>query len=442
MNKLKNFLSNHWTIIASLGVGVLVGLEAPRAAHAIKPFGDIYFKLIVMCCTVMLPVIIATSIGKIVVARDSRGFLARIFGGLLLTFVSVSALGIGAAFLAAPITAPTFETERAMGKLMVNASTHTPGDAPDALKNYYFVRELDTEKVAAKKRTGFGEVMADFFPDNIFDALANRKTVQVMIFSMIFGLLFNGMPPGVATSLLRLGESLFEAFNVMLTLLIYALPFGIIALIANETIGLDFDILLPLLKLAELLALLFLALAGVCLLVIRVASRRPWSQIFRALQEPLILSFVAENLVAMPSLIRAMTDKLGFDRNRTGCAVPLWMGMEIHADVAVFAAASIFTMQLYHVPVGPTELVIVLCGSVIAGLSAMAAAAVLWVALIKNVLDPLGIPSAPIIFALMLFEPFFNGLLFLLNALVSCAAVSIVAGRERSVGGKGCATGV
>ncbi|MDD2708621.1 MAG: hypothetical protein PHV34_11485 [Verrucomicrobiae bacterium] len=63
--------------------------------------------------------------------------------------------------------------------------------------------------------------------------------------------------------------------------------------------------------------------------------------------------------------------------------------------------------------------------------SAIAAAAVLWVALIKIVLDPMGVPSAPIIFALMLFEPFFNGLLFLLNSLVSCAAVALVAGRKK-----------
>ena len=138
----------------------------------------------------------------------------------------------------------------------------------------------------------------------------------------------------------------------------------------------------------------------------------------------MVLSFVAENIVAMPSLIKAMTEKLGFDKNKVGSTAPLWMGMEIHADIALFAAASIFTLQLYGMPIGFSEIIIIFIGSIAAGLSALGAAAVLWVALIKIVLDPLGIPSSPIILALMLFEPFFNGFLFLINSVISCAAIS------------------
>ena len=50
---------------------------------------------------------------------------------------------------------------RAMGKLMVNAGAHAPVGTPDALKNYHFVRELDTQKSAAKHQAGFVEVMPE-----------------------------------------------------------------------------------------------------------------------------------------------------------------------------------------------------------------------------------------------------------------------------------------
>ena len=434
MERLKAFLGNHWTIISSLAIGVLVGVYAPGIGKLLKPAGDIYFNLIVLCCTIMLPIIITTSIGRVIIAMHSAGFIARIFIGLFCTFGAVAMISIVAAYLVSPITAPNSATVKAMGKLMVSAHKHAPTLNDDALQGYYFIHELDTEKEIAKPTASFGETLAGFFPDNIFDALAHRKTVGVLIFSMIFGLLFKFLPPRLADELIHAGESLFEAFNTMLTFLLYALPFGIIALMANETIGLDFGILLPLMKLAELIALVFLIIFIVCIVVIRCAARKPLTQILSALQEPMVLSFVAENLVAMPALIKALTDKLGFDKNKTGSTVPLWMGLEIHADIAVFAAASIFTLQLYQVPVGFTELAIVLCGSIAAGLSSLAAAAILWVALIKMVLDPLGIPAEPIIFALMLFEPFFNGLLFLLNAVISCAAVCVVVGKPKATG--------
>lgn len=432
MKIIKRILSSYWTIIISLALGVMIGIYAPVTTKMIEPFGEVYFKLIEMCCTIMLPVIIISSIGKIIISKDSSGFIIKIFITLFLTFAAISGIGVLSTFIVSPVTAPTVETTRNLGKLIINSEKKHNIEDKSPLENYYFIRELDTEKEVKKKDTSILKIIAGFFPNNIFNSLANKKTVEILIFSIIFGLLFKYMPSVTCASLINLCDSLFEAFNIFLTLLLYLLPFGIISLMSNETTGLDFNIFFSLLKLGELLTLVFLFIFIISIIIIKYTSKKSFVTILKALKEPMVLSFVVENLVAMPSLIKAMTEKLGFDKNKIGSTVPLWMGMEIHADIALFAAASIFTLQLYDIPIGVTEIIIILIGSVAAGLSALGAAAVLWVALIKIILDPLGVPASPIILALMLFEPFFNGLLFLLNSVISCAAISTIAGRENT----------
>lgn len=432
MERIKRFLSSFWTIIFSLALGVVIGIYAPGIATACESFGEIYFKLIELCCTIMLPVIIISSIGKIIISKGSSGYVYKILIALFLTFAVISGISILSSIIVSPITAPTSETTKSLGKLIINSQEKHQDEPIDVLKSYYFIREIDTDKEIQKKDSGILKIIAGFFPNNIFESLANKKTVEVLIFSIIFGLLFKYIPPLTCNSLINLCDSLFEAFNTFLTILLYLLPFGIISLISHETTGLDFNIVISLFKLGERIALVFLILFIICILIIKYTSKKSFVAVFKALKEPMILSFVAENLVAMPSLISAMTEKLGFNRNKVGSAAPLWMGMEIHADVALFAAASIFTLQLYGIPIGATELSMIFIGSIAAGLSALGAAAILWVALIRIILDPLDIPSSPIILALMLFEPFFNGLLYLLNSVISCAAVSILAREPES----------
>lgn len=432
MERIKHILGSFWTIILSLILGVVIGIYAPGIARACEPFGDIYFKLIEMACTIMLPIIIISSIGKIVISEGSSGFVYKILIALFLTFATISGISILSSIIVSPITAPTSETTKSLGKLIISSQEKNQDEPVDVLKSYYFIREIDTEKEVQKKDAGILKIIASFFPNNIFESLANKKTVEVLIFSIIFGLLFKYIPQVTCKSIINLCDSLFEAFNAFLTILLYLLPFGIISLISHETTGLDFSILFSLFKLGERIALVFLIIFIICLLVIKYNSRRSFVEIFKALKEPMVLSFVAENLVAMPSLITAMTEKLGFNRNKVGSTAPLWMGMEIHADVALFAAASIFTLQLYGIPLDFNEIMIIFVGSIAAGLSSLGAAAVLWVALIGIILDPLDIPSSPIILALMLFEPFFNGILYLLNSVISCAAVSILAREPKS----------
>lgn len=427
MDKLKKFLTNQWVIILSLIGGVFVGIYLPNIALTIEPIGKIYVKLLIMCCTIMLPAIIVSSIGKISTHNGSASYVVKIFSALVLTFFAISIISIAASYMVSPITAPNNETVKSMGKLIIKNEAKTIGGKRDALKPFYFVHKIHSDDNKVEESRGMKDIIVDFFPENIFKALAENETIKILIFSIIFGIILKYMHAKTATSIIGFLDNLFETFNTLLTFLLYFLPFGLIAIMAEQTIGLDFKIVVSLLKLGLLIALVILIVFAICIVIVKYTSKKRVSLIFKTLKEPMFLSFVAENnLIAIPSLIRGMVEDLGFDKDKVDLTVPLWLSFEIHSSIMFMAVASVFVLQLYNIDITLSVLGIVVFCSIIAGLSSMAAPAPMWVGLIAMVLGPLDVPSSPIIFALFLFEPFFAGILYLLNAVISCAAASLL----------------
>lgn len=432
MEKLKKFLTNQWVVIFSLIAGGLVGIYLPDFAMAIKPIGKIYVKLLVMCCTIMLPAIIISSIGKISTRNGSASYVIKIFSALVLTFLLISVISIAASYMVSPITAPNNETVKSMGRLIMKNESKPIHGKRDALKAFYFVHKIYSDDNKVEETRGIKDIIVDFFPENIFNALSENETVKILIFSIIFGIILKYMHSKTATSMIGFLDNLFETFNALLTFLLYFLPFGLIAIMAEQTIGLDFMIVLSLLRLGLLISLVILIIFALCIFIIKYTSRKKLSLIFKTLKEPMFLSFAAENnLIAIPSLIRGMTDDLGFDKEKVDLTVPLWLSFEIHSSIMFIAVASVFALQLYNVQISFAVIGVVILCSIIAGLSSMAAPAPMWVSLIAMVLVPLDVPASPIIFALFLFEPFFAGILYLLNAVISCAAASLLSRRTK-----------
>lgn len=431
---IKTILTNQWVVISSLVIGGIVGIYLPGIAVAIEPIGKIYVKLLIMCCTIMLPAIIISSIGKISTGKGSVSYVIKIFSALVLTFFAISIISIAASYIVSPITSPDNTTRKSMGKLIVKNESKSIDGKRDALKPFYFIHKIYSDDNRTEETKGFKDVLVDFFPENIFQALANNETIKILIFSIIFGIILKYMHSGTASSIISFLDNLFETFNTLLSFLLYFLPFGLIAIMAEQTIGLDFRIVISLLKLGLLIALVIMIIFAVCILIVKYTSRKKLSLIFKTLKEPMFLSFVAENnLIAIPSLIRGMIDDLGFDKERVDLTVPLWLSFEIHSSIMFMAVASVFALQLYDVQITFTVIGIVTLCSIIAGLSSMAAPAPMWVSLIAIVLNPLDVPSSPIIFALFLFEPFFAGILYLLNAVISCAAASLLCRKRETL---------
>jgi proton glutamate symport protein len=375
----------------------------------------------------MLPAIIISSIGRITTSSSSHRFVIKIFAGLILTFVLLSFTGMVSAYLVSPITAPDNDTRKSMGQLIMKSQHKDIIGGGDALKPYYFIKQIPSDFKKKEDSLGMEQIIVDFIPDNIFHSLANNETVKILLFSIIFGIILKYMSAQASASIINMLDNVFEVFNELLMFLLYFMPLCIIAIMAEQAKGLDFKILKPLINLGLLITLVMIIVFVMCLILIKVASKKPLPTILRVLKEPMFLSFIAENtLIAIPSLTKGMIDDLGLCRERVNFTVPLWLSFESHTGIMFMACISVFALQLYNVPVTLGILVLILLISIVAGLSTMAVPSPIWVSQIAIVLIPLNLPTGPIIFALFLLEPFFGSLLNLLNAVISCAAASLL----------------
>jgi len=430
MEKLKEILTNHWTIIISIFIGIIIGVKFPNLATTIDPFGKIYIKLSLMCCSIMLPFIIISSIGSIMVDANAQKIILKILIGLLLNCLFIAFLSICGALIISPIFAPNFETQKAVGKLLIAANEKTTeANNKNALSGYHFIRELNTKKNnVTEEHNWLVDFILEVVPENIFNSLSVNNIIQIIFFSFIFGILIKFFSPEVSEMILKFCNDIYAAFQELVVFLLYFLPFALITILAEQTIGLKFDIFFSLFRLAGMLAFVCLFIFSVCLIIIKKKTKKSFVTILKTLKEPMLLSFAAsDNIVAMPSLLKNLINNFGFNKNKTELITPLWLGLEFHTTILLFATASIFVMQLYEAPFTISAFIGITIESIVAGASTMAAPPGIWVTLISIVLIPMQLPYQPISLALILFEPFFNGILYMLNVLISATAVSILA---------------
>ncbi|KIL39174.1 hypothetical protein SD70_21780 [Gordoniibacillus kamchatkensis] len=76
MNKLL-FLKNPWVVLLSIALGAAIGLFNKDLALFIAPFSDIYLSFLKMCVLPIMVTAVVSSIGKLLLAKESGIFLKR-----------------------------------------------------------------------------------------------------------------------------------------------------------------------------------------------------------------------------------------------------------------------------------------------------------------------------------------------------------------------------
>ena len=320
-------------LIATL-FGVALGHFFPAAGASMKPLGDAFIKLVRM---IVAPVVFCTVVVGIAGVGDVKavgkaGILTLIY------FEIVSSIAL------------------VMGLIVVNVVKPGAGMNVDPAA-------LDAGAVAQYVTAGRGQHITDFLlgiiPTSIADAFARSDILQVLLFSVIFGLALNatgkaGAP--VFEFIERLSQVLFGIVGIIMR----TAPIGAFGAMA-ATIG-SFGVG-TLAQLIKLIVTFYLTSAAFVILILGPIAWWNGVRIGRLIayfKEELFVSFGTSSSEAAMPQVMVKLERLGVERSIVGLVIPAGYSFNMDGSAIYQAMAVVFIAQATNTPLTITDQLVLL----------------------------------------------------------------------------------
>jgi proton glutamate symport protein len=148
---------------------------------------------------------------------------------------------------------------------------------------------------------------------------------------------------------------------------------------------------------------------------------------FAQLKDCLLIGFGTQSTFAsMPSQLDGLKG-LKVNPELANLVVPIGAVICRFSMVITYSIATVFTAQLYNVPLAPGAMVTALFLVVLAAVAGAGTPGLVSIAMIAIVLGPLGLPSEAIIVLLLAINPVIEPITTMANVHANCAATTLVA---------------
>jgi proton glutamate symport protein len=299
-------------LVLGIIAGAIVDKTHPEYAIYFRPFSQLFLRLIKM---VIAPLIFATLVAGIAGAGHFK-VVGRMGLRALIYFEVVTTLALVIGLLAVNLTRPGLGVNLPMGQ---------------------------ASDITAKPQT-WDQILLHVVPESVLDAMARGDVLQIVVFSMFFGIAL-GMIGEKARPVLAWCESLAETMFKFTNIVMHYAPIGVGAAIAY-TVG--HGGLGVLYNLAWLVATLYCALAVLILgvfLPIALIFKVPIRKFIRAVKEPAVIAFsTTSSEAALPRAMEVL-ERLGVPRRIVSFVLPLGYSFNLDGTTLYLSLASIFVAQ-------------------------------------------------------------------------------------------------
>jgi proton glutamate symport protein len=301
-------------IFISMVIGIFVGIDFPEIAENSKVLSSIFLKMIK---TVIAPLLFGTLVVGIAGHANLKqigrmGIKSLIYFEIVTTialFIGLAAINISGAGRGIKLPAST-------EKLEVTATKQTATD-----------------------------IILHIFPENIAKSVAEGQILQIVIFSIIFGIALAMVNDAKRMPVLEFAESLSEVMFKFTNIIMYFAPIGVGAAVAYTIAHMGFEVLSNLL---QLLLTLYLALVAFILLVlvpVGLIIKLPFKKFIHAIAEPVSIAFATTSSEsALPKAMEAM-EKIGVPRKIVSFVMPTGYSFNLDGTTLYLSLASVFVAQ-------------------------------------------------------------------------------------------------
>ena len=317
-------------ILISMILGIAVGylVHENYADNTIKTFSDnskllttIFLRLVQM---IIAPIVFATLVVGIAKLGDMKT-VGRVGGKAMLWFISASLVSLG------------------LGLILVNI--FKPGTGVDITHT-----DMNAVNDLLEKSKGFSlqKFVEHVVPRSVVEAMANNEILQLVIFSIFFGI--------AVTAIGKKGEPVIKALDSlahvalkMVTYVMYLAPLGVFgamaAAIAKNGLGI-------LSTFGKYIGEFYIGLAllwAILLFVGYLFLKKRLSVLIRRISTPMSIAFsTASSEAVYPKLVEEM-ERFGCDNKIVSFVLPLGYSFNLDGSMMYMTFASMFIAQAFNI---------------------------------------------------------------------------------------------
>ncbi len=301
-------------ILISMVIGAEIGHDFPDFAIQLQLLSKIFLRMIK---TIIAPLLFATLVVGIA-GHSSLKQVGRMGWKSLLYFEIVSTIAL------------------LIGLAAINISQAGVG---------IVLPEAAHTGIEEVKKQSFQEIVLHIFPENFAKAVYEGQVLQIVVFSILFGIALAMVSEKYRSPMLRFSESLAETMFKFTNLIMYFAPVAVGAAIAYTVGHMGLGVLVNLFKLLVTLYVALLVFMLTVLLPIALIYRIPVKRFMKAVSEPATLAFATTSSESALPLALENMEKFGVPRKIVAFVLPTGYSFNLDGTTLYLSLASIFVAQ-------------------------------------------------------------------------------------------------
>ena len=382
-------------ILVSMVIGAEIGNDFPEVAVALRVLSQIFLRLI---RTIVAPLLFATLVVGIAGHSNLR---------------QVGRMGVKSLIYFEVITTAA---------LLIGWGAITMSRAGEGIN---LPPPPEAETLQEPVQRTWQDIVLDVFPENIARSVADAEILQIVVFSVIFGIALAMVPADKRRPMLAFADSLAEAMFKFTRIVMLLAPVGVGAAIAYTVGRLGLGILV---NLFMLLATFYVAVALFIVLVllpVALLARVPLRAFALAVAEPVSIAFATTSSeAALPRAMEAM-ERIGVPRQIVAFVMPTGYSFNLDGSTLYLSLTAIFVAQAagIELSVGQQFLLLLTLALTSKGVAGVPRGALV---ILLGTVASFGLPVEPV-FIILGIDELLDMVRTSVNVLGNCLATVVIA---------------
>ncbi|OHY55132.1 amino acid:proton symporter [Shewanella algae] len=323
--------NKHWIgnigvqVVIAMFLGAAVGWWLGKDASMFAPLGTIFIHLIKM---LVIPLVLVAIISGAASLGDTPS-AGKIGLGTFGFFIVTSGIAVAMAL--------------ALGNLF------EPGKGVD------FTAHSMTDLMEVTKEQGDLPGVMDTFigmiPTNVFESLTGGNILQILVFSIFFGIALTKVKGDGAKPILGALNAITEAMVWMINCVMLVAPIGVFGLMADSVGTFGFETL-------EVVFKLFIVFVGAILiygfiffpLVVQLFSKVSAARFISAMKKPQVMALsTASSMATLPVNMETCEQELKVSKATASFVLPLGATINMSGNAIYYGLVAMFFAQMYNI---------------------------------------------------------------------------------------------